>query len=382
MTRWCVTALVLLLTVAALAVGIPWGRYRYNHIVVSEAVVKGTVTKIGARIEGRVKSIEVEAGQRVSKGEVLLRLEDTHLRAALERTRGELECATRDYSSEKMGIEQSRRKLSLESERANALRSKAGGELDAQKSTLAKLENDYNRYTDLLKKGAASVAEMDKVTGDRDKARGLVDAASGVVEAAESNYQKALNELDGLRVRESRLGVLDSQISVARAKVAAAEADVEATMIKAPEDGRVLERIVGLGGSAKVGEPLISLWLGRPWIEAWTDERDLRKIKIGSPVDISLDASPRRRLTGRVEAIGLATDKQIQPAAVPSTLHAFVRPNAMVPLRIALEEDSSRMQLGLSVLVGIRKDSAEPEADARPLLSRLPSLVSKASSTN
>jgi len=63
------------------------------------------------------------------------------------------------------------------------------------------------------------------------------------LEAADSNQEKAMNELEGLRVREARLSVLDSQIEKARARVAVGEADLDATVIRAPEDGRILERM-------------------------------------------------------------------------------------------------------------------------------------------
>jgi multidrug resistance efflux pump len=303
------------------------------------------------------------------------------LQAALDHARAELKSATNELESEKMGIERSRRRLSLEVERLNGARKKAVGEREAQKSSLARLQKEYERTAALIKTGAAAVSELDRTAGDRDRAQGLVDAATGSLEAADSNQEKAMNELEGLRVREARLPVLESQIEMARARVAAAEADLEATVIRAPEDGSILERIVEVGGSAKVGEPMISLWIGRPWVEAWADERDLRKIKIGSPVDISLDASPQHRIAGRVQAIGSVTDKQLQPAPVPPTLRAFLHANAMVPIQIALEEESPPTQLGLSAVVGIQKESEASDAGTRPLLSRLFSRAQKSAST-
>lgn len=360
--RITVICVVIVLTLGAFAVAIPWARYRFNNVVLREAAVRGSVTKIGARIDGRIKSVAVEAGQHVLKDQVLLRMEDSHLQSALQRARGELASATRELESEKLGIEQARRALTFDIERFKGGLRKAMGELAGQKSILEKLEKQYERIAALVKTGAAATAELDKITGDRDKALAYVSAATGVWEAAESNHERARNELDGLKVRENRLGVLEAQISIARAKVETAEADLEAAVIKAPEDGRVLERIVNVGGSAKVGEPMISLWIGKAWVEAWADERDLHKIQVGSPVDISFDATPSRKLAGRVESIGLVTDKQIQPALVPSTLHAFMRQNAMVPIRIALEDENPPVQLGLSVLVGIRKGPDAPTA--------------------
>ena len=360
--RLLVVLLILLATAAAVSIAVPWGRYRYNHVVLSEATVKGTIAKIGVRLEGRIQSVEVEPGQLVAKGDVLFRLDDRHLETARERARGELLCASKDLESEKLGIAQSRRRLSIEIERANASRKKVAGELVAARSNLEKAEKQHKRFAELLASGSASASEMDRILGDRDRAQGLVNAAEAVAEAAEANYQKATNELEGLQVRESHLGVLETQIDVARTKVTSAEVDLDAAVIRAPEDGRVLERLIEAGGSAKVGEPVIALWIGRAWVEAWADERDLRKMRIGSPVDISIDASPDHRLLGRVESFGLMTDKQRQPTAVPATLRSFVRQNAMLPVRIALDEDNAKLQLGLSVMVGIQRELETPEA--------------------
>ena len=377
LTRICVVGVVGLLTVAAIALAIPWGWYRYKHVVLGEATVKGIVTKIGARIEGRINSIEVEPGQHVSKGQVLLRLEDRHLQAALERARAELQSTIKELDSEKLSVDQARRRLALEIERVNGVRKQATGALEAEKGNLVRLEKQYDRVAELTRTTVAAISELDQTTGERDKSRGMVKAASGVLESAEFSYQQARNDLDGVSVLEARLKVLESQIAVARARVAAAEADLDATVIRAPEDGRVLARIVELGGSARVGEPMISLWLGRAWVEAWVDERDLRKFRIGSPAEISLDTFPRHKLSGRVEAIGLESDKQLQPAVVPPTLHSYLRLSAMIPVRVTVEEDNSRIQLGLSAVVGIMKES-EPAEVERPAVAQ-PSPLRKSS---
>ncbi|HWN97437.1 MAG TPA: HlyD family efflux transporter periplasmic adaptor subunit [Methylomirabilota bacterium] len=360
--RITVIAIVLLLTIAGFAVGVPWARYRCNNIVLREASVRGVVTKIGARIEGRIKSVEVEPGQRVMKGQVLLRMEDTHLEAALKRARGDLQSATLELENEKLSITQSRRRLGLEIARSQAGVKKATSEVAAQQSILNRFEKQYEMISSLVKTGAVAVADLYKITGDRDKTLAYVSAAVAMLEAAEVNHDNAVNELEGLQIRENRLGVMEAQVTVARAKVSMAESDMESAVLTAPEDGRVLECIVNVGGSAKVGEPMISLWIGKAWVEAWADERDLHQIQSGNRVDISFDANPSRKLAGRVESIGLVTDKQIQPVSVPSTLHAFVRQNAMVPIRIALEDENPPVQLGLSVLVGIRKGSENVEA--------------------
>src|SRR5438046_2791223 len=207
LTRIFVSAIVVLLTLAAIGIAIPWAAYRCRHIVIGEATIKGKVTKIGARIEGRVRSIDVEVGQRICKGQVLLRLEDTHLQAALDRARAELQSATKGLESEKSGIEQTRKRLTLEIQRVQGVTNKAAGELKAEQSDLITFEKQYQAVAELLKTGAAARLEMDRITGARDHARAAVEAKLGVLESAQSSYDKAMNELDGVHVREQRLGV-------------------------------------------------------------------------------------------------------------------------------------------------------------------------------
>ena len=107
LTRIIVSGTVVAASLAAVGIAIPWAAYRYRHIVVGEAVIKGTVTQVGSRIEGRIKSVEVEIGQRVSKDQVLLKLDDSHFKAEVERSRAQLKSALSDLESEKLAIAQS-----------------------------------------------------------------------------------------------------------------------------------------------------------------------------------------------------------------------------------------------------------------------------------
>src|SRR5437773_7660138 len=85
--RWTVTRLFVLLGVALataviLRTAYAWGYYRLEHTVIKNASVKGRLYKIGARIDGQVKSVEVQPGQRVVRDQVLVRLVDDHFQAA------------------------------------------------------------------------------------------------------------------------------------------------------------------------------------------------------------------------------------------------------------------------------------------------------------
>jgi multidrug resistance efflux pump len=361
--RVTVIMVVLIASFGAVLIGVPWLLYRYDHVVVSQATVKGTIAKLGSRLEGQVKQILVEPGQRVERGQILVQLEDEHLQAALQRALAELKASTNELQTERLAIDEERRRLTLEVERAGSLQRSAVAALEGTRSTSEKLDKDHVRISALMKEGIASSSDMDQIIGERGKALAEVNTANGLREAAESNYQTARVQLEALRVREARLGVLEAQIAIARARVAAAKADVSSSVIHAPEDGWVIDRIVEIGGSADVGDPIISLWIGRSWVQAWANEKDLHRFRVGSEVDVSLDAYPGQTLRGRIEVFGLLSNKELEEKPVPATLDALIRKNAMVPIRIAFDGQDLALQPGLSAVVGIKKQSgaSDPE---------------------
>ena len=197
-TRIIVTAIVVLVSLAAIGISIPWVAYRCRNVVVGEAVIKGTVASIGTRIEGRIKSIEAEIGQHVSEGQVLIRFDDSHFKAELDRAQAQLKSVTSDLESEKLAIDQARRRLTIEISRVDGMRKVADGTIKAEQSNLQKFEETYTWTVKLLADGAASKSDLTRATGDRDRAMALLEAAKGNLEIAQSTYEKAMVELEGL----------------------------------------------------------------------------------------------------------------------------------------------------------------------------------------
>src|SRR5688500_7575186 len=76
---------IVLLLLALIAMGISsWVDHRSRYVVSSNAIVRGHLAELGTRVAAVVAAVEVEPGQQVAKGEILLRFEDGHLRARAE----------------------------------------------------------------------------------------------------------------------------------------------------------------------------------------------------------------------------------------------------------------------------------------------------------
>ena len=84
---------MLLAILAPLAI---WTNYRAGHVVSRDAVVQSYIADVGARVDGAIKSIEVDTGDRVRAGQVIARLEDRHFEAKVTQARSQLEKARRE----------------------------------------------------------------------------------------------------------------------------------------------------------------------------------------------------------------------------------------------------------------------------------------------
>ncbi len=354
---WIILALLALLSSLFLtAPAFRWIHYRSTHIVSREGRVKGTVTWLGSRLDGRIKAIEVEAGQRVQKGDIIALLDDAHLRARVAQARAEVLRAQRELEFEQMAIEEDRRQRTLQLSRAELDFEAVDAELQAAKAELNKMEADYQRAVQLITENIASKKELDDIVGNRDVSRAEVAVAMKRRLAADVARQAAKAELDGLRARKAGLKVSEARVETARSHLEAAEADLEASLIRAPEDGLVVCRVAEPGASIKVGDSIVSLWMGeKVWVEAWVEEKHLSNLRIGSHVDVTLEAYPGEVLQGSIERLGVLSNTEMIPEMVPENLGQLAQDTTWINLRIALEDGHPDLIPGISAVIGISK---------------------------
>jgi membrane fusion protein (multidrug efflux system) len=348
----------LLAVLAALALLVPialWARYQLTHVVSRNALVKGTITSVGAQLDGVVTSVEVDAGQRVQGGQVLARFEDHQLQAAVQRARSRLEKTSRELEVERMAIVQERRRLEGLVTEATARAAAGRAQVEAAQSQADDAQVRYEQKKALAQAGAIPqeelrIAETSLRTAEAQGAsaradRSAVDAAKRLAEI----------ESDGLAVRRQHIVVLEADVDAARAELALAEADLKAAVIRAPADGWVVRRIAETGASVVVGQPIVALWLGSEvWVEAWIEEGDLAKVTPGSPVMVTVKPYPRRVFSGTVESIAASTDYELPDAAVPQPRSSRIRAAPVVCVRVRLDR-SDGLFPGLSAVVGIKK---------------------------
>jgi RND family efflux transporter MFP subunit len=308
--RW-VAVLILLGIVGAAVVPLTlWSRYQTAYVTSRNATIKGSITEVGGQISGVVASVEVMAGQHVTAGQVLARLEDHQLQANVLRARSRLTEAVARSSSAQSRIEAAQ----SQSQEARARR---------------------DQKVELAASGAISQDEL---------------------RAAETRLQTT-QALERTAIADH--SAAEAEVATAEAELALIRADVEAAVIRAPGDGRVVRRISEPGSSVTVGQPVVALWIGKEvWVEAWIDEDLLSQVTVGNDVKVTVNSAPGRVFRGKVESIGVSTDFELPENAVPQSRNERMRTTPVVPVRVQLA-DREGLFPGLSAVVAIQRTGAK-----------------------
>ena len=110
-------------------------------------------------------------------------------------------------------------------------------------------------------------------------------------------------------VSQSAVDQSAASLEVAEAQVALSKAQVERMRIVAPFDGVAGIRSVNLGDYVKDGADLVNIEdLSQVLVDFRLPERFVARVKTGQVVEVSLDALPNQRFTGRIDALDSVID--------------------------------------------------------------------------
>jgi HlyD family secretion protein len=250
---------------AAIVVAIAGGSYGlYLHlrpdplpaqVIYGNGHVEGTEVQVAAEIAGRVVESALVEGQRVKRGDLLIRLDDADLR--LERERADAEIAA------------------LTAERAQA-----ADKADIWRHHLRTAEHDLERYRVLEERDTVSPQRLEQAQNTYQEAKGRVAALESQIDAIEKRSEAALAER----------GLVDSRIGKTR--------------IVAPTDGTILVKGVEVGEFPQAGQTVAVLVdLSAMELKVYIPEKDIGKVKLGDAARVRVDAYPDRLFDAAVARV-------------------------------------------------------------------------------
>jgi multidrug efflux pump subunit AcrA (membrane-fusion protein) len=245
------------------------------------ATIEPSVTAtVGAEVEGRVVAVHVREGEHVRQGKsVLVRIDSRpreiqlrEARAAVDKARQELEKLRRGSRAEE--IEQ------------------RAAEVAEQKALMDRAEQDYRRAQRLHRDEMISTAELQR--------------AESEYLAAKQKHQRtdALLRMTRTGPRPEEIAQAEAELEQARARADRIADEIRRTTVVAPITGFVVKKFVNVGAWLKPGDRVADLISLDPvTVTGAVGEREIDRVRTGSPAAVTADALPGRRFTGRVTAV-------------------------------------------------------------------------------
>ena len=304
------------------------------------AQIRKDIVPVSSRVQGFVKEVRFVEFQKVSKGDTLVIIEDTEFQLRLAQAEANLQNALTGESAAGAGIATTSN---------NLLVTDAG--IAEVKIQLANAESEYRRFEKLLAKGAVTQQQFDGVKTNYETLKAKVTTME-----RQKNTTSLVRDEQELRKKQSQTG-----IEVCRAALDLAKLNLTYTVIIAPCDGTTSVKNIQEGELLMPGMRLLTIVDdSQTWIIANFRESQIDGIRIGSEVDIEVDAFNGLKFKGEVVAIADATGAQYSNIAPDNATGNFVKIEQRIPVKIAFTDDNdpvlmSRLSSGMNVECKVRR---------------------------
>ena len=349
-------ALLLLITAFAIAGYFGYEEFQERSVTLHEedARIRAEMVTISSRVAGWVTAVSAKEGEIVEKGAALIVIDDRGVKAVVEELNAELEGINAEKERLKahqvLVRKQTESKLIAEQ-----------SELSAAQVVVSSLEPQLNlskreveRTTRLFRRKVASRRQVDQSQQKLQKIEREHEIALAKVKGARARVLQAEVERARLDVLNGDLIVLEKREAQIKAKKRRHKLDIGDRIIEAPLKGIVDRRFVDIGEYVSPGQRLVLIHDPEHiWIEANIKETEVRRLKIGQSVEVTVDAYPDENFEGYVERIGSSATSTFALLPSPNPSGNFTKITQRLPIRISINQKDGRFRPGMMVEIKI-----------------------------
>lgn len=316
-------------------------------IDVNGEVATSSDSNVGAKSPGKLSAVFVKEGDSVTQGQLLATLDSSNLLAQATQARAQILAAQAQ-------LDQALNNARLTPQRTQAAVLQAQAQLRQARAQLLKLQNgarpeekaqseanvrsaksnletqkkELERVRTLVKEGAIAASRLDAQLNVYEQAlatyQSTLEANSITknssrtedIEGAKEAVKQAEQAVASAKASKSLDIVLSDQVNAARAQVQSAQASlaiisqqIADTRITAPFSGKIAGKPLQPGVSVGAGTPIVRL-IGNDGIyfEGQVASDAISTVAPGTGVEISVDALPDTKLSGKVVSINPLAD--------------------------------------------------------------------------
>ncbi|MGD0590695.1 MAG: HlyD family secretion protein [Bacteroidota bacterium] len=286
--------LVIPLFLVVLAIAIfAWQYYvtLRDFVSTDDAYIDADRVSVSAKILGRIDLLTADEGDSVRQGQILVRLDDSDLRAQEAQAKASLVFARENISLAKVNLE--------------------------------KAQMDYQR----------ALSQFNQKIIPKEQ------------------YDHAQSEFESTK---ARLNIANAQTAAAQAQLGVIQTQLTNTVIESPMTGVISKRWVLTGDVVQPGQSIFTIYnIKDIWVTANLEETSLSNLRLGDKVDISVDTYPGMKFSGTILLLGSNTASQFSLIPPNNASGNFTKVTQRVPIKISIERTNSNRSQNVNLLPGM-----------------------------
>lgn len=292
-----------------------------SYVRASSKVTAGNEISVVPKTTGKVKSVNVKVGDKVTKGQVLFTMDTSDLesqrkqaQAGVDQAKAAVDAAKANYQTNVEGT------LKNQLNQLKSAMDTAKLQADAAAQTLAESQKLYE---------AGQITKQQLA-----EAQAKAQSANAQYEAAKESYQVTKDKIYGGTASASQAGIAQAQagLDAANAQLQAVEDTIASASVKAEISGTISSCNITAGAMASQTNPAMTIvGLEQAKFTFQVSDKVINQVQVGNKAYIQVD--------GAGDAVLEGTVSMVSPAANAQTL--------LYPVEIVVDNPEQNMKPGM-----------------------------------
>ena len=315
-----------------------WFIYNAGYETTDDATIEAHVIQVSPKISAHVKAVHFDDNYEVKRGELLIEFDPRDYEVNLVSAVANL------ASAQSKLTEADAQQRVVQAALGQAKADLAGAQAAADNADADRQRNEKLYQTRVI---------------DRREYDASVAQAKGADANVASATKKVASQEAQVRLASAQYVTAASEVKQAEAQWRLARLQLSYTKIFAPLSGRVTKKGVEPGDYVQPGQTVFSLVPPEVWVIANFKETQLKRMKVGQPVSVRVDAIPSHAFKAHVESFQVGTGSRFALLPPENATGNFVKVVQRVPVKIVFDEPAANLG---RLWAG---ESAEPKVNVR-----------------
>ena len=326
-------------------------RHSQEYETTDNAQVQGNSAPVLARVAGYVTAVNVQDYTVVKRGQLLVSIDPQEYDVALAQAEADYQQSVADLANARADLQTAQANVRNVTQNIRLAQSNA----QVQDARLDKSKQDLQRDQNLYKAQSLTQKQLEDSQNNAEVQTRQYDASKEQINLAKTSQSVAQA---GIAKAQANIQKIEAVLKVKQAAIDNAKLRVGYARVTAPIDGKIGRKNVIAGQYVQPGQNMFTIVADSTfWIVANFKETQLNHMKVGQPVDITLDAYPDLAMKGRVSSLSDATGAQSALLPADNASGNFVKITQRVPVKIEIlnpEKYKDQLRAGLSVDAEVR----------------------------